>query len=182
MKSPTVLIVDSNPRDLAKHAAILKEARYAVLQATGCAEAAGILARHRGKIVVLSDLRIGEECGLEFLCDTMRKYPFLPFTFLASSPPLDSVIEALKRAGVRFSPQARRARHPPALRRAVGAEALPDHRDGEAGKRDPHAPRPQPGGPERRANPIVVQGVHDLDGGARLPVDSSPYWTRTFRC
>jgi len=102
MKTPTVLIVDSNPRDLAKHAAILKEARYAVLEATGCAEAAGILARHRGKIVVLSDLRMGGECGLEFLDDTLRKYPFLPFTFFASSPPLDSVIEALKRGAYDF--------------------------------------------------------------------------------
>ena len=102
MKSPTVLIVDSNPRDLAKHAAILEEARYAVLQATGCARAAGILARHRGKIVVLSDLRMGGECGLAFLDDTLRKYPFLPFTFLASNPPLDSVIEALKRGAYDF--------------------------------------------------------------------------------
>jgi signal transduction histidine kinase len=102
MKSPTVLIVDSDPRDLAKHAGILTEARYTVLQATGCPEAVGILARHRGKLVVLSDLSVGRECGLEFLDDTLRKYPFLTFTFLASAPPLDSVIEALKRGAYDF--------------------------------------------------------------------------------
>lgn len=96
MKSPTVLIVDSDPRDLAKLAAILAEARYTVLQATGCPEALGILAKHRGKLVVLSDLTVDGDCGLKFLDDTLRKYPFLPFTFLASAPPLDSVIEALK--------------------------------------------------------------------------------------
>lgn len=96
MKSPTVLIVDSDPRDLAKLAAILAEARYTVLQATGCPEAVGILAKHRGKLVVLSDLTVDGECGLKFLDDTLRKYPFLPFTFLASAPALDSVIEALK--------------------------------------------------------------------------------------
>ena len=73
--------------------------------------------------------------------------------------------------GVRLPPQADPARHPPALRRAVDPEALPDARDGEAGEGDPEAPRPQPGGPEGRANPLLVQGVHDLDGGARLPVD-----------
>ena len=102
MNSPTVLIVDSNRRDLAKHAAILAEARYTVLQATGCPEAVEILTRHRGKLVVLSDLRVDEKCGLEFLDDTLRKYPFLPFTFLASAPSLDSVIEALKRGAYDF--------------------------------------------------------------------------------
>jgi signal transduction histidine kinase len=102
MKSPTVLIVDSNPRDLAKYSAFLTEARYTVLQAAECPEAVGILASHRGKLVVLSDLRVGEACGLEFLDDTLRKYPFLTFTFLASAPPLDSVIEALKRGAYDF--------------------------------------------------------------------------------
>ena len=102
MKSPTVLIVDSNARDLAKHAAILEEARYTVLRAAGCKEANSILTSHRGKLVVLSDLIIDGECGLKFLDDTLRKYPFLTFTFLASAPPLDSVIESLKRGAYDF--------------------------------------------------------------------------------
>jgi signal transduction histidine kinase len=102
MKPPTVLIVDSDPRDLAKHAAILADARYSVLQATGFPEAVGILARHRGKLVVLSDLSVGGENGLKFLDDTLRKYPFLTFSFLASALPLDSVIEALKRGAYDF--------------------------------------------------------------------------------
>ena len=102
MKSPTVLIVDSNPRDLAKLAAILEEARYTVLQAGKFTDAVGILSKHRGKLVVLSDLTVDGESGLRFLDDTVRKYPFLTFTFLASSPPLDSVIEALKRGAYDF--------------------------------------------------------------------------------
>ena len=102
MKSPTVLIVDSNPRDLAKLAAILGEARYTVLQAAKFTDAVGILSKHRGRLVVLSDLTVDGECGLRFLDDTVRKYPFLTFTFLASSPPLDSVIEALKRGAYDF--------------------------------------------------------------------------------
>ncbi|HEX7518846.1 MAG TPA: response regulator, partial [Candidatus Deferrimicrobium sp.] len=102
MKPPTVLIIDSDPRDLAKHAAILADARYTVLQAAGFPEAVGILARHRGNLVVLSDLSVGGENGLKFLDDTLRKYPFLTFSFLASAPPLDSVIEALKRGAYDF--------------------------------------------------------------------------------
>src|SRR5512141_1105242 len=102
MNPPTILIVDSDPRDLAKHAAILTEARYTVLQATGTPEAVGILAMHRGKLIVLSDLSVGGECGLKFLDDILRKYPFLSFTFISSAPPLDSVIEALRRGAYDF--------------------------------------------------------------------------------
>ena len=87
MKPPTVLIVDPNPQDMATHAAILEEGRYTVLQATGVAEAVAILARHRGKLVVLSELSIGGDCGHQFLKDTLKKYPFLPFIFMATSPP-----------------------------------------------------------------------------------------------
>ena len=102
MKPPTVLIVDSNPQDLATHAAILEEGRYTVLQATGVAEAAAILARHRGKLVVLSELSIGGDCGHKFLKETLKKYPFLPFSFIATSPPLNSVLGALRQGAYDF--------------------------------------------------------------------------------
>jgi signal transduction histidine kinase len=102
VKPPTVLIVDSDPRGLAKLATILAEARYTVLQATGCPEALGILAKHRGKLVVLSDLTVDGDCGLKFLDDTLRKYPFLPFTFIATSPPLKSVLGALRQGAYDF--------------------------------------------------------------------------------
>ena len=102
MKSPTVLIVDSDPQDLAKHAAILAEARYTVLQATGYPEAAAILTRHRGRLVVLSELKAGNENGHQFLKDTLKKYPFLPFIFIATSPPLNSVLGALRQGAYDF--------------------------------------------------------------------------------
>ena len=102
MKPPSVLIVDSDPQDLAKHAAILAEGRYTVLQATGCPEAVAILARHRGKLVVLSDLVSAGRRGLKFLDDTLRKYPFLPFIFTAASPPLNSVLGALRQGAYDF--------------------------------------------------------------------------------
>lgn len=102
MKPPAVVIVDSSPGDLAKHAAVLTEARYTVYTATSCPEALAILARHRGKLVVLSELKINGDCGLKFLDDTLRKYPFLTFTFLSSAPPLESVIDALKKGAYDF--------------------------------------------------------------------------------
>jgi signal transduction histidine kinase len=102
MKPPTVLIVDSNPADLAARAAILAEARYTVLQATAFPEAAAILSRHRGKMVVLSDLSAGNESGHQFLIATLKKYPFLPFIFTATSPPLNSVLGALRQGAYDF--------------------------------------------------------------------------------
>jgi len=102
MKSPTVLIIDSDPRELAKHAEILAEGRYTVLKATGFPEAAAILSRHRGRLVVLSELEVGNEFGHQFLKDTLKKYPFLPFIFMATSPPLKSVLGALRQGAYDF--------------------------------------------------------------------------------
>ena len=102
MKPPAVLIVDSDPRDLSSHAAVLEAARYTVFQCARVPEAFGILARHRGKLVVLSELKIDGECGLKFLDETLRKYPFLTFIFLSSAPPLESVIDALKKGAYDF--------------------------------------------------------------------------------
>jgi len=102
MKHPGVLIVDSDARERAKYASILSKARYAVHKAPGCAEALGILAKHRGKLIVLSELDLNGESGLQFLEGTLRKYPFLPFTFFASAPSLESVIEALKKGAYDF--------------------------------------------------------------------------------
>jgi signal transduction histidine kinase len=102
MKPPAVLIVDSNPRDLVKLAAILTEARYIVHQASGLAEASGILSKHRGRLVVLCELTPGGESGLAFLKDSLKKYPFTPFSFLAASPPLKSVLGALRQGAYDF--------------------------------------------------------------------------------
>jgi len=81
---------------------VLSKARYIVYRAGGYSEASAILKKHRGKLVVLSELAANGESGLEFLRDTLRAYPFLPFTFLSSSPSLESVIEALKRGAYDF--------------------------------------------------------------------------------
>jgi signal transduction histidine kinase len=102
MKSPAVLIIDPDPQDLAKHAAILTEARYTVLRATGFPEAAAILSRHRGRLVVLSSLSAGNESGHQFLKDTLKQYPSLPFIFMAASPPLNSVLGALRQGAYDF--------------------------------------------------------------------------------
>jgi signal transduction histidine kinase len=102
MKHPTVLIVDSDPQELAKHIAILSGARYVVHPASGLAEASAILSKHRGQLVVLCELTPGGESGLAFLKESLKKYPFTPFSFLAASPPLKSVLGALRQGAYDF--------------------------------------------------------------------------------
>ena len=102
MKHLTVLLVDSDRKELEKTARVLSDARYAVFGVPNCKEAASFLKKHRGKVVVLSELVPDGGVGLEFLKDTLQKYPFLPFIFLASSPPLKSVLGALRQGAYDF--------------------------------------------------------------------------------
>jgi signal transduction histidine kinase len=102
MKPPRLLIVDDDPKALQRYGKVLSDARYAVDRARGYAEGSGIVRKRRGQIVVLSELSANGESGLDFLDDTLRAYPSLPFTFVAASPSLDSVIEALKRGAYDF--------------------------------------------------------------------------------
>jgi len=97
-----VLIVDSDLKEREKNARVLSDARYTVHQASGFGEASEIIKRHRGRLVLLSELATGGDGGLNFLSETLRKFPFLPFTFLASDPPLESVIEALQKGAYDF--------------------------------------------------------------------------------
>lgn len=96
MKTRRVLIMEGDPEELGKYSGMLSEARYSVLKARDCAEAAGILKKHRGKVAILSELAVNGECMVLFMKKTREEYPFLPFLFLVSSPSLESVIETLK--------------------------------------------------------------------------------------
>ena len=102
MRPPRLLLVDDDPRDLERYGEILSRDRYRVSRARDYAEGLAILRKHRGKMVVLSELSAKGASGLEFLGETSKAYPSLPFTFLASAPSLEAVIEALKRGAYDF--------------------------------------------------------------------------------
>jgi len=102
MKHLSVLIVDADREEREKYARVLSEARYVVYQAADPQEADGILKKHRGRLIVISELAASGNCGLRFLRETLRKYPFLPFTFLAAAPSLESVIQALQEGAYDF--------------------------------------------------------------------------------
>ena len=112
MTNLRVLLVDDDPEFLDFAVGALSRARYAVTSVSDFEAAAETLAGFRGHAVVLSDLVVGGRSGLAFLEETLRKYPFVPYTLLAKSPPLKSVIEALKQGAYDF------------LRKPVAAEIL----------------------------------------------------------
>lgn len=97
-----VLLIDDDPAFLRETEAVLTRHRYSVVTADDFHKAAGWLTRYRGRMIVLSELHAAGQSGIGFLKDTLRKYPHVPFTFLASSPPLEAVIEALKRGAYDF--------------------------------------------------------------------------------
>jgi signal transduction histidine kinase len=102
MKQIGVLLIDSDRAEREKYAKDLTEARYTVLQAERWDVAEAILKRYRGRLAVLSELSVDGKSGLDFLKQVLLKYPFLPFTFLAASPSLELVIQALQRGAYDF--------------------------------------------------------------------------------
>src|SRR4030066_306614 len=80
----------------------LPRARYSVTYNSDLGTAAKTLDGFKGKAVVLSDLNVQKQSALVFLGESLRKYPQIPFTLLARSPSLESVIEALKQGAYDF--------------------------------------------------------------------------------
>ncbi len=116
MKHLRVLLVDDDPACLAQAEATLTSAKYAVTAVPDLEKAEAALDRVKGKTVVVSELSVGGKCGLEFLAKTLKAYPQIPFIFLSSAPPLESVIGALKQGAYDFL---RKPVDPGILRHAV---------------------------------------------------------------
>jgi len=102
MTTLRVLLVDDDPEFLEFASGTLSRAKFSVTPVSDFETAAESLSGLKGHAVVLSDLIVGKRGGLAFLEETLRKYPFVPFTLLAKSPPLKSVIEALKQGAYDF--------------------------------------------------------------------------------
>jgi len=97
-----VLLIDDNPDFLFRTEETIEQEGYTVTAVSDFEKAAAILCRQKGKTVVLSGLKVGGKSGLSFLKETVRQFPHLPFTFLSTSPSLESVIEALKQGAYDF--------------------------------------------------------------------------------
>jgi signal transduction histidine kinase len=102
MKILRVLLVDDDPAFLDFAGGILTGAKYSVTQATNIEAASEALDGFKGKAVILSDLNVSKETALVFLKESLRKFSHIPFTLLARSPSLESVIEALKQGAYDF--------------------------------------------------------------------------------
>jgi len=97
-----VLLVDDDPKFIDFAGGVLTRARYSVTSNSDLGTAANTLDGYKGKAVVLSDLNVQKQSALVFLRESLRKYPQIPFTLLARSPSLESVIEALKQGAYDF--------------------------------------------------------------------------------
>jgi signal transduction histidine kinase len=95
-------LIDDDSDFLARTEKAITQEGYTVTTATDFEKATAILCRQKGKTVVLSGLKVGGKSGISFLKETVRQFPHLPFTFLSTSPSLESVIEALKQGAYDF--------------------------------------------------------------------------------
>jgi signal transduction histidine kinase len=102
MKILRVLLVDDDPTFLDYASGTLTDAKYSVSSVSDLETADTTLEGFKGKAVVLSDLNVNKRSALDFLRESLKKYPHLPFTLLAHSPSLESVIEALKQGAYDF--------------------------------------------------------------------------------
>jgi signal transduction histidine kinase len=102
MKILRVLLVDDDPKFLDFAGGTLTSAKYSVSSVSDFEAAAAALDDFRGKAVVLSDLNVKRQSALVFLRESHKKYGHVPFTILAQSPSLESVIEALKQGAYDF--------------------------------------------------------------------------------
>lgn len=97
-----VLLVSDDAASVAKAAKTLSNEKYSVTAVDDFDKAAAHLRKVNGKTIVLTGLTVGGKDGIAFLKETLRHYPNLPFTFVSKSPPLESVIEALKQGAYDF--------------------------------------------------------------------------------
>ncbi|NJD61879.1 MAG: response regulator [Deltaproteobacteria bacterium] len=97
-----VLLVGDDAVFVEKAAETLSHEKYSVTAVDEFDKAAAHLRRVKGKIIVLSELIVGGKDGIAFLKETLRQFPNLPFTFVSKSPPMESVIEALKQGAYDF--------------------------------------------------------------------------------
>jgi signal transduction histidine kinase len=97
-----VLLLDDDSAFLARTEETLSREGYTVTAVADFEKAAAILHRQKGTTIVLSELSVGKKSGLAFLKDVVSQFPLLPFTFLSTSPTLESVIEALKQGAYDF--------------------------------------------------------------------------------
>lgn len=95
----TLLIVDEEPYVIAALNRLLRPERYHILSAVNADEAMDLLARHPVQ-VVLSDQRMANNDGVEFLSRVSRMYPQTARILLTGYTNIDSVATAINRGAI----------------------------------------------------------------------------------
>jgi diguanylate cyclase (GGDEF)-like protein/PAS domain S-box-containing protein len=95
----TLLLVDDEPNILRALTRTLRRDGYRILSAGGAAEAFEVLAQHEVQ-VILSDQRMPQMCGTDFLSQVKALYPQTVRIVLSGYTDLESVTEAINRGAI----------------------------------------------------------------------------------
>jgi len=96
---PTLLLVDDEPNVLRALTRTLRRDGYRILTADGAADAFQILAQNEVH-VILSDQRMPDMCGTDFLSEVKSLYPQTVRIVLSGYTDLQSVTEAINRGAI----------------------------------------------------------------------------------
>ncbi len=114
----TILLVDDRPDDLRSLQETLGTEQYRILTAQNGTEALAVLLGDDLIDLVITEYRIPDMDGFEFLATVRRRYPFLPVILVSPYYDLESYVRTL---GVGVFDYLNKPVHPPYLRNAVNA-------------------------------------------------------------
>ena len=83
---PTVLVVDDHPDTAEVVARLLESAGYAIVEASSAYQAVELLDANRDISLILSDVRMPNVDGFDFLRLVRHRYPSLPMVLMTGLP------------------------------------------------------------------------------------------------
>lgn len=96
MKRTTILIVEDDSKFLQSMVTLVKSKGFAVVGVTGAREAEVFLRKESDGVILVTDINLGGETGLDLLAKTGMNYPDVPVIVITGYASLDSAIRALK--------------------------------------------------------------------------------------
>ncbi len=85
-RPPTVLVVDDHPDTAEVVARLLESAGYAIVEASSAYQAVELLDANRDISLILSDVRMPNVDGFDFLRLVRHRYPSLPMILMTGLP------------------------------------------------------------------------------------------------
>ena len=99
--STKILLVDDNEQFRMSLVRMLSDERYGVFPAAGREEAFALLKREAPDLILL-DIRLGNESGIDLLGSMLREYPHIPVVMLTGFGTIETAVESIKKGAADY--------------------------------------------------------------------------------